>query len=147
MKQIKILVFTEGTLIKHKKDIDDFRSYVPVVGCVDKLKLWKLQGANICYLTSRKTKKEIEDVRFVLTKYGFPNSQELFFRKNGEQYKDVAEGIMPDILIEDDCASIGGKWQMTYPHINRDLKKKIKSIVVKEFSGIDTLPDDASKLG
>ena len=49
---------------------------------------------------------------------------------------------MPDILIEDDCESIGGKPQMTYPHISPNKKELIKSIVVREFSGIDNLPDN-----
>jgi len=53
---------------------------------------------------------------------------------------------MPDILIEDDCESIGGESEMTYPHIREDLKQKIKSIVVKEFQGIDHLPDSLTAL-
>jgi len=58
----------------------------------------------------------------------------------------VAERVMPDILIEDDCESIGGESEMTYPHIREDLKQKIKSIVVKEFQGIDHLPDSLTAL-
>ena len=53
---------------------------------------------------------------------------------------------MPDVLIEDDCESIGGKDEMTITHVKPDLKKKIKSIVVKEFSGLDHLPDKISAL-
>jgi len=53
---------------------------------------------------------------------------------------------MPDILIEDDCESIGGESEMIYPHIREDLKQKIKSIVVKEFQGIDHLPDSLTAL-
>jgi len=58
----------------------------------------------------------------------------------------VAERVMPDILIEDDCESIGGESEMIYPHIREDLKQKIKSIVVKEFQGIDHLPDSLTAL-
>ena len=83
--------------------------------------------------------------KFVLKKYGFPDGQ-VFFRGSGEEYKDIAERIMPDILIEDDCESIGGEKEMVYPHIKPDLKSKIKSIVVKEFGGIDHLPDKVSAL-
>lgn len=46
----------------------------------------------------------------------------------------------------DDCESIGGEPEMTYPHIRADLKPKIKSIVVKEFQGIDHLPDSIEEL-
>lgn len=53
---------------------------------------------------------------------------------------------MPDVLIEDDCESIGGEPQMTYPHVKKNKKKLIKSIVVKEFSGIDNLPDSLEAL-
>jgi len=53
---------------------------------------------------------------------------------------------MPDILIEDDCESIGGKNEMTITHINPKLKTKIKSITIKEFEGIDHLPDKISEL-
>jgi len=49
-------------------------------------------------------------------------------------------------LIEDDCESIGGMEEMTIINIKPDLKKKIKSVVVKEFEGIDHLPDDLKNL-
>ncbi len=48
---------------------------------------------------------------------------------------------MPDILIEDNCESIGGVKEMVYTNIKNKLKDKIKHIVVKEFEGIDHLPD------
>ncbi|MBI4016262.1 MAG: hypothetical protein HY363_01045 [Candidatus Aenigmarchaeota archaeon] len=92
------------------------------------------------YLSSHKNAKEVEKDKFVLKKFGFPDGQ-VFFRQKGEQYKDIAERIVPNILIEDDCESIGGKKEMTITYVKLDLKKKIKSIVVKEFAGIDNLPD------
>ncbi len=49
-------------------------------------------------------------------------------------------------IIEDDCESIGGEKEMTYPGIKSELKTRIKSIVVKEFGGIDHLPGDVSAL-
>ena len=77
----------------------------------------------------------------VLRNHDFPEGQ-VFFRHSGESYSDVAESVLPDILIEDDCESIGGQEEMTYPHIKPELKARIKSIVVREFGGIDHLPDD-----
>lgn len=97
------------------------------------------------YLTSRTHSDEIEDIRFVLHKFGFPEG-ELFFRQEGEAYKDVAERVLPDIIVEDDCESIGGEVEMTYPHIRPDIKARIKSIVVPEAGGIDHLPDDIATL-
>ena len=49
-------------------------------------------------------------------------------------------------IIEDDCESIGGEHQMTYPNLNQEWKSKLGSIVIKEFSGIDYLPDDINEL-
>ncbi len=161
---MKILVFTEGTIIMHKSaagvsrlkrvwqsatretSVSDFVSYIPNGKAVDKLNTWKEQGAEIFYLTSRTDRNEIEDIQNVLKNFSFPDYQNLLFRKSGQEYKDVAEELMPDVLIEDDCQSIGGKIQMTYPHISKGLKKKIKSIVVEEFAGIDRLPDEISML-
>jgi len=41
---------------------------------------------------------------------------------------------------------IGGEAEMTYSHIRPELQSKIKSIVVKEFQGIDHLPDSLTAL-
>lgn len=158
---MKILVFTEGTILMHssaktltreqrveqsKKRVgplptDFFKDEIPNGNAVKKLQAWKNQGAEIFYLTSRTTPKQVADIKEVLKRYNFPDNQNLLFRKKGEEYKDVAEKLMPDILVEDDCESIGGEKEMTYPHIKPELKKKIKPIVVKEFGGIDHLPD------
>jgi hypothetical protein len=123
----------------------DFESYVPVGEAVRKLQAWVGQGAQIIYLSSHKHGEDVERDKVVLRKYGFPQGQ-IFFRSSEERYSDVAERALPDILIEDDCESIGGEPEMTYPHLNPGLKPKIKSIVVKEFGGIDHLPNDISKL-
>lgn len=144
---MKILIFTEGTILKHpsENEIDNFESYIPIGNAVEKIRSWNSQGSEICYLTSRETDKEIDDIKQVLKTNGFPEG-ELYFRKEGEQYKDVAERVIPDILVEDDCESIGGESEMTYPHIKQELKDKIKSIPVKEFGGIDHLPDSLLEL-
>ncbi|OGE71166.1 hypothetical protein A2617_01400 [Candidatus Daviesbacteria bacterium RIFOXYD1_FULL_41_10] len=56
------------------------------------------------------------------------------------------ENVLPDILIEDDCESIGGEIEMCYPNIKPEIKEKIKHIIVKEFQGIDHLPDNLDEL-
>lgn len=161
---MKMLIFTEGTVtmqftaagvsreervkqsIENINSVNDFRSYIPNGSAVEKLRKWKAQGVEIYYLTSRIQENEITDVKFVLEKYQFPNMHNLLYRKQGQEYKDVAEQLMPEILIEDDCESIGGENEMIYPHINPDKKEKIHSIVVREFAGIDDLPDDLHEL-
>ena len=70
----------------------------------------------------------------------------MYFRQRGESYAQVAERVRPDILIEDDCESIGSESEMTYPHVRSELKTGIKSVVVKEFGGIDHMPDDIEAL-
>jgi len=126
--------------------IHDYKSYIPVYDAVEKIKKWKNQGATIFYLSSRRVKGEIEAIRNVLQKYDFPDFQNLLYRQQGEDYKDVAEKLMPDILIEDDCESIGGEKEMTYTNMNTNAKEKVHSVTVKEFSGIDCLPDDLNQL-
>jgi len=156
---MKILIFTEGTALmpssardlsreervkqsaSESDDVKNFRSYIPNGEAVSKIQNWENQGAEIYYLTSSSTAQKVDDIRFVLTTFKFPDAQNLLFRKEGQEYKDVAEELMPDIFIEDDCESIGGEAEMTYPHIKPELKPKIHSIIVKEFAGIDHLPD------
>ena len=155
---MKILIFTEGTILMHKNavghgrksivkqvldkisSVTDYAGYVPIRNAVEKIHKWQNQGAEIIYLTSRRTDKQINDIKSVLKKYNFPVGR-LEYRKTGEEYRDVAERIMPDVLIEDDCESIGGEKEMTYTNIKPEAKNKIKSVVVKEFGGIDHLPD------
>jgi hypothetical protein len=160
---MRILLFTEGTIIMHKnavghtrdeivkqvenkeKSVHDYKSYVPVGNAVKKLQNWKKDGAEILYLTSRRKPKEIRQIEDVLKKFKFPDGR-LLFRKKDEDYKDVAERTVPDVLVEDDCESIGGIVEMTITHVRPEIKKKIKSIPIKEFGGIDHLPDKISAL-
>lgn len=181
---MKILVFTEGTVLMYKSakglsrgeiveksrkegiqreeaslkyeskydvpvesnSVHDYTNYIPNGNAVEKLTKWKEQGATIYYLTSRRIKPEIEAIKSVLKRYNFPNPDNLLFRAEGEEYKDVAERLMPDVLIEDDCESIGGEKEMVYPHINQELKGKIKSEIIKEFEGIEKLPNNVEQL-
>jgi len=126
------------------KSVHDYKSYVPIGNAVKKLQRWKKDGAEILYLTSRRKPEEVQQIQYVLKKFKFPDGQ-LLFRQKGEEYKDVAEKLIPDILVEDDCESIGGRQEMTYPYIRPNFKKMIKSVVVKEFGGIDHLPDKISQ--
>ena len=162
---MKILDFLHGTTIMHKdakgltreeivkqvmegdESIHDYALYIPVGNAVKKLQEWKRQGAKICYLSSHKNARDVEKDNFVLKKYAFPDGQ-IFYRRNKEEYKDVVERIrpLPDVIVEDDCESIGGKAEMVYPNLKSELKNKIKSIVVKEFEGINYIPDKISEL-
>lgn len=162
---LRILVFLHGTAIMHKnavghtreeiakqvveneESVHDYASYVPVGNAVKKLHEWKKKGAKICYLSSHENARDMKKDKTVLRKYDFPSGR-IFYRRDGEQYKDVIERInpLPNILIEDDCKSIGGEVEMTYPNLKPKLKARIKSIVIKEFEGIDHLPDNINNL-
>lgn len=159
---MKILLFTEGTIIMHKTGVGHIRaeivqqvqdkdpsvkkyaSYVPIGKAIGKVAQWAKQGAEILYLTSRRTPPQIEEIRSVLKKYHFPRGK-LLSRAGKENYKDVVERIVPALLIEDDCESIGAE-EITITHVNPKIRKAIKSILVKEFGGIDHLPDKIQDL-
>lgn len=158
---MKILVFTEGTLFTHQNwlglsraetvrrvqagDRPGYAGTIPIGKAVLKLQAWKRDGAEIVYLTSRREPAEIEKVRAVLEGYDFPVG-EVFFRQAGESYAEAAVRVLPDMIVEDDCESIGGEVEMTTPLIPAGIKEKIKSIVVKEFGGVDHLPDSLADL-
>ena len=160
---MKILVFLQGTILMHKnaagkprdvrvqqsaqreQSVLDYKHYIPIGKSVEKLREWKRQGADIVYLSSHVNTEDIRNDNKVLKKYHFPDG-EVLFRTKGDTYKDIAEKIVPDVLIEDDCESIGGEHEMTITYVQSKVRKKIKSIVVKEFSGIDALPDNIEDL-
>ena len=130
---------------KNEESVHDYASYIPIGNAVKKVATWKNQRAEILYLTSRREPNEIADIKNVLKISGFPEGQ-LLFRQDNEEYNDVAEITIPDVLIEDNCESIGGIDEMTITHVKPQIKEKIKSIPIKEFGGIDHLPDKTSAL-
>jgi hypothetical protein len=106
---------------------------------------WAKQGVEITYLSAHKNILDVRADEAVLQRYCFPHGP-IYFRQGAQGYQEVAERVMPDVLIEDDCESIGGEVEMTYPHLRPETKAKIKSIVIKEFGGIDGLPDELDNL-
>ena len=61
-------------------------------------------------------------------------------------FSRAKEALRPDILIEDDCKSIGDAWQRCIHKVKVEIKQQIKSIVVFEVQGIDHLPVDINNL-
>lgn len=134
------MIFAEGTVLKPKSwfYLYNHNRYQPIGNCVEIIKDWQGQGANIVYCTSRKA-KQAEAVADLLKRYGFAGT-ELYYRSKRENYKDIVERIQPAVLIEDDCKSIGGAWQMCITKVAPKIKEKVVSVVVGEFKGIDDLP-------
>ncbi|MFW9825485.1 MAG: hypothetical protein ACFFE4_21260 [Candidatus Thorarchaeota archaeon] len=161
---MRILAFLHGTCIMHRnalglsrlqivqqvidnrdESISDFASYIPIGNVIKKLNSWHNQGAEISYLSSHLTLENIKKDEFVLKKYNFPEGI-IFYRKEKEDWNSQVEKAKPDIIIEDNCESIGGQSQMTFPNLKPELQTNITSIVIKEFAGIDHLPDDINEL-
>ena len=160
---MKILIFTEGTILMHKagiglpreeyvrqilegkQSVRIFSEYVPIGNATEKIRGWKNQGADIIYFSSRRTPEQINDIHSILTRFNFPTGV-LEYRKSSETYKDAGDRLAPDVLIEDDCETIGGEKEMISPHLKPGVKNKVACIIVKEFSGIDELPDNIDKL-
>jgi len=98
---MKILIFTEGTILTHRSHIglprdkilelvrdlgtrpgpNYFASSVPIGHCVRKIAEWRKQGAMILYLTSRRIPEEVEVIRNVLSEYQFPQALVAFRRE------------------------------------------------------------------
>ena len=161
--RLRILVFQHGTTIMHRTalghsreerveqvklrdpSIKEYATYVPVGEAVAKLRRWEQQGAEILYLSSHRKPEDVARDAYVLERFGFP-AGEMLFRRDSESSADVARRAMPDVIIEDDCESIGGQVEMTYPHLQPEEQARIVGIVVREFEGIDHLPDTQSHL-
>ncbi|SDM68878.1 hypothetical protein [Acetanaerobacterium elongatum] len=144
---VKVLIFTEGTVLGPRNALEHFSvsRYVPIGCCVSLIRLWQEQGADIQYITSRKSRKAVQGVQALLERYGFAGSR-LYFRARGQQYHELVEQIRPDVLIEDDCRSIGGENQMCVTHVAPEIRQTIHSISVPEFQGIDHLPESLMEL-
>lgn len=128
-------------VVNKEASVSDFVNYIPISQAVVKLNFWVDAGAEIYYLTSR-TGRQVEDILKVLIKNKFPTPMKLYFRTGHEKYSDVVNKIQPDVLIEDDCESIGGISQVISPTLSDNIQK----IVLKEFEGIDKLPNDIAIL-
>lgn len=161
---MRLLIFLHGTAIMHPAGVGasrcervaqartrsdpalyDFAAYVPVGDVVSKLRIWQDQGAEIGYLSSHRNPDDVAKDALVLRRHRFPSGR-ILARASGESYGEVAGRQLPDILIEDDCESVNGAAEITYPQIRADLRYRIKSIIVPEFGGIDHLPDSLDAL-
>jgi hypothetical protein len=122
---VRILVFLHGTAIMHPTAVGrpraervrqsrqrgwavlDFAAYVPTEAAVEKVRSWQHHGAIICYLSSHASAAGADLDRAVLARHGFPTGT-VFFRQPGENHASVARRAAADVVVEDDCESIGG---------------------------------------
>lgn len=137
MKSKKIMIFIEGTTFYTKPFLFLFskKGYVPIGNAVGIINALHDTGNKI-YLCSYVKKRRYNFIKAVINSYGV-KYDDILCRDKGEQYSDLVEKVCPDILIEDDCNSIGGEKNWCITGVRADIKQHIKSIVVKEYQGID----------
>jgi hypothetical protein len=160
---VKILVFLGGTtlidqnllaptreeMVRRSKEREKYgglaNKAVPIGNCVSKLKKWKEHGAEIVYFSSTRKPELLLKSKQTLKAYGFPEG-EVYYRGPTKSYAQVAEEINPDAIVEDDCESIGGEKEMVHPNMAPSFRTRIASVVVREFQGLDHLPDNPQEL-
>lgn len=118
---------------------------IPTPGTAEKLAAWARHGATIVYLSSHRHPDGIRADESVIRRYGFPAGP-VHGRGQGEDYGPLAEQLGLDVLVEDDCESIGGTAQTCAGQLSPTGRQSIRCIVLPEFSGLAALPDDPAKL-
>ena len=111
--------------------------YVPISNAIEVIKNWQEQGYEIIYLTSQTGRRAMKMAQH-LDELGFVGSM-VGYRQKYQDYTTLIKEELPDILVEDDCKSVGGQTNMCSYNLPDNIKNKIKIIKVKEFDGIDNV--------
>jgi hypothetical protein len=160
---VKVVVFLQGTTFIEsgllgktreesvKKSRDWARNggwlgeLVPIGEAPKKVRAWSSRGAEIHYLTASRKRENVAKCQTALKKWSFPSGP-LIHRERDQTYSDLVTAVHPNIIVEDDCESLGGTREMVYPNLAESVRRSIASVVVREFEGIDHLPDDPTLL-
>jgi hypothetical protein len=116
-----------------------FDDYVPAPCAVERLRSWAADGWEIAYLSSHRRPEDVAADERVLQAHDFPAGPVLF-RRAGQSYGDAAATFVPDVVVEDDCESIGGEAEMVFTQLPSGLRARVRFIVVPEFAGLCELP-------
>ena len=135
----KIMIFIEGTIFYTKPVLFLFskKVYVPIGKSIKIINELYDKGNEI-YLCSYVRKNRYAFIKSIMDYYKIKYTK-ILCREKEEQYNDLVESILPDILIEDDCKSIGGEKECCITNVKEEIKQNIKSIIVEEFKGIDNI--------
>lgn len=138
----RIMIFIEGTTFYTKFPIFLFSKYgyEPIGRAIEIVNGWQKQGYEI-YLCSYVCKRRYKYIKRIMDFYGMKYT-EILCREKGERYSEIVERIKPDILIEDDCKSIGGQKEWCITNIREEIKAGIHLIIVPEYKGIDDVEID-----
>ena len=133
----KIMIFIEGTTFYTRPILFLFTKYgyKPIGNAVQIVNSLYDKGHGI-YLCSYVRVKRYAFIKSTIDFYGMKYT-EILCRNQNEQYSDIVERIRPNILIEDDCRSIGGQNKWCITNVSNEIKTEIQSIIVPEFKGID----------
>jgi hypothetical protein len=161
--QMKVGVFLHGTAIMHaaaagverdervrqvrRRDpsVLEFASYVPTPGTAGKLAAWERHGAALVYLSSHRRSDDIRADEAVIRRYRFPAGP-VHGRHEDEDYGALVERLGLDVLVEDDCDSIGGAAKTCAAQLSLAVSQSVRCLVLPEFGGLAGLPDDPAKL-
>ena len=125
--------------------VRDFGSYVPTPGAVEKIAEWHRRGATVEYFSSHRNEDDIRADEDVLRRHAFPTGP-VHSRAAGEPYGVAVERLNPDVIVEDDCESIGGAPETIGAQLSPVARRSIACLVLPEFVGLEGLPDDPSQL-
>lgn len=139
---MKIMIFIEGTTFYTKPLLFLFTKYgyKPIGNAVKTINAWYDKGHKI-YLCSYVRKTRYDFIKSVVDFYGMRYTK-ILCRGKGEKYNEIVEQLKPDILIEDNCESIGGLKKCCIADVKEEIKTGIQSIIVPEFIGIDSITID-----
>jgi hypothetical protein len=132
-------------VLRHDPSVADFASYVPTPGTAAKLAAWARRGTTIVYLSSHRHRDGIRADESVIRRYGFPAGP-VHGRQEGEDYGALVTRLALDLLVEDDCQSIGGATQTCAAQLSAAAAQSIRCVVLPEFLGLAGLPDDPAEL-
>ena len=156
---MKVGVFLHGTAIMHaaaasvprrerieqvrlgEPSVADFGAYIATPHAAGKLAAWRERGAVIVYLSSHRRAADLSADEAVIRRAGFPDGP-VHARRDGEDYGALAGRLELDVLVEDDCESIGGAGQTCAARLSPDARRRIRCVLVPEFAGLGDLPDD-----
>jgi len=125
--------------------VADFASYLPTPGTTDKLAAWARRGAILIYLSSHRRQNDIRADESVIRRHRFPPGP-VHGRQEGEDYGPLVDRLGLDVLVEDDCESIGGAAQTCAAQLSPAGRQSVRCVVLPEFSGLAGLPDNPAEL-
>ena len=136
---MRIMIFIEGTTFYTKFLLFLFSKYgyKPIGNAVKIVNTLYEKGYEI-YLCSYVRRARYDFIKSIVDFYGMKYT-EILCRNKGETYSEIVEQLKPNILIEDDCKSIGGLKECCITDVKDEIKKDIQSIIVPEFAGIDNI--------